>query len=243
MIRIRNLLSLMACSWPEPLSWGRRLQPARATFEIRYSTDGGSTFSTAVSDGSAGDLNPGTGTIEVDVDGLLVTATTSGGTSSSLSTMDINVQSTGVNTPASSTTIIVQASMDNLLTAPPPLVLLNRFTDDSIPAVSTTAESWISTGNSLFTTSGASVVLDTLGIAPAIAPGFLAFGEFTAGSPYTVTEQVSVAPYAADTGLNIDNNDRIVSTPAPAGLLLVLSGLPMLGLGMWLHRRRNLTAA
>jgi len=39
--------------------------------------------------------------------------------------------------------------------------------------------------------------------------------------------------------LNYSTNTQLAATPAPAGLLLILTGLPALGFGGWLRRRNN----
>jgi len=215
---------------------------AQATFQIRVSTDGGANFGAAVSDNQIGqDFNPATGIITINVGGLLVTATTTGGTSQPLSTLTLNVSSTGVGTVASSTGLVVQASMDFLQTAPPPQTLTSRFTDSTQPLLQTgfpTSRTWIDQSNTLFGTTGGGIKLDTGNLSPSSATNVYSFSGST---PYSITTQIVTGPYDANTELSLNTTDRIV-VPVPAGLVLVLTGIPALGLGTWFRRRRKVTA-
>jgi len=57
------------------------------------------------------------------------------------------------------------------------------------------------------------------------------------GLPFSMTQEVTFV-LAAGASLTL-NGQSVVATPAPAGLLLALSGLPLLGLGRWLRRRKQ----
>jgi hypothetical protein len=64
---------------------------------------------------------------------------------------------------------------------------------------------------------------------------------WTGTDPFSMSTRTVLTFGVAGTA-SIDNNNRVV-TPAPAGLLLLLSGSPMLGLGYWLRRRKTAAAA
>jgi len=236
--RIRNYLPLVAVLVGAAVL-GAPSQ-ARAGFVIRYSTDGGATFSSPISDNAFGDNNLNVGVISINVDGLSITATTSGGTSTALSSIDLQVQQIGLVT-TSSGDVIVQASLDGLLTVPAPQTLINRFTDNTLPVNGdvATGETWIANGPGNFVTSGGSLVLNTGTVNPSPIP--TNYG-FSASSPYTITTQVHTV-FNAGVALQIDNNNLITGAPAPAGLLLALTGLPVLSIGTWLRRRQSRVAA
>jgi hypothetical protein len=61
-------------------------------------------------------------------------------------------------------------------------------------------------------------------------------GIFTRSGNYSLT---SVANFTLSGGGKANFSDHInVTTPAPAAVVLILSGLPFLGIGTWLHRRK-----
>ena len=237
--RFRNLLPLVAMALVAVAILGAPTQ-ARADFEIRFSTDGGATFSTPVSDNGPGDNNSTVGVISVNIDGLSITATTSGGTSATFSNIDLQVQQIGAGTSAAGN-VVVQASLDGLLTVPSPQTLTNRFTDNTLPANGdvATGETWIANGSGNFVTSGGSLVLNTGTVNPSPTPTDYSF---SASTPYTITTQVHTV-FIAGADLQLDNNNQITGAPAPAGLLLALTGLPVLSIWTWLRRRQNRVAA
>jgi hypothetical protein len=59
-------------------------------------------------------------------------------------------------------------------------------------------------------------------------------------TPFSLTN-VSYFTFTAQAGdyANLSNSVSTVATPAPAGLVLILSGVPCLGVGAWLRRRRQ----
>jgi len=211
---------------------------ASAAFQIRYSTNGGATFSAPVNDNGPGDNNLTLGTIDINVGGLNITAHSGGSTAPDFTLVDLQVQSSGRG-PTAAGRVIVQVTMDGLQTAPPPQILINSFTNNSLPVGSATGTTrfWIDSADGLFTTSGGSIVLDSGTLAPHPATAFA----FSAVPTYSITQQIDVT-YAARSSLGFDSNTTIV-TPAPAGLIAAISGIPVLGFGTWIRRRRNQVAA
>jgi len=213
---------------------------ADAAFQVRISTDGGATFGAAVSDGGLGDQNGLAGAITVDIGGLSITAVASGGTSATLSVLDLQVQQIGLGTTAPGN-VVVQASLTDLVTAPPPLFLINRFGDATLPVggdTVATARTWIDQSNTIFGTTGGGIKVDTGDLLPT-APATTTFGSFTANPLYSITAQIHTT-FDAGVALGLDSNNRIVNTPAPAGAVLAVIGLPVL---CWLRRRQNRMAA
>lgn len=77
---------------------------------------------------------------------------------------------------------------------------------------------------------------------PASAPGNLVVSAGgTAFAPYSMTAR-TVFSGGAGSGFSLDNT-LTFSVPAPAGLVLAATGLPVFGLGAWVRRRRVAIAA
>jgi hypothetical protein len=194
--------------------------PAWADFELRYSTNGGATFTTIT--GTVG--TP----IVATVDGLNVIASTTSSISTGLSTIDLNVNGT-----ATSPNIVVQATMTSVTTAPPPQVLTFAYTGSLIGAVTGvtfTMQTWVDNANADF------------GIPGTFSPGAKnvpssGSATFNGVVPYSVTVGTNLS-YTGLATISSDNNDAITPAPAPAGLLLLVSGAPALALA-WLRRRKT----
>lgn len=204
---------------------------AEATFQLRYSTNGGATFTT-ITDNLAGDTDGVSGSIAVATfAGISIHASSTAGTSSTLSTLDLAVSGTPT---AGSINLVVQASISGLITAPPPQLLSWRMTSASF-ITGTAVETervWVD-ADGLNTFGTGSILADSGNRTP---PSFSGTS-FSGATPYTMTNEYRISgTVSAGDSLSIDNNDRITS-PAPAGLVLALTGVPVLGLGAWLRRR------
>ncbi len=186
-------------------------------FLLRYSTDGGATFSPAVQDNMAGDSNPAAGIIAVNIGALTLNATVSGGTSTPVSVVSLQIQGTAA---AGTYDLVVQASLDGLQTAPPPQTLINSFSDATLPHITETARTWIDNNNNDFGISGGAntnIVLDTQDLPPTGPSTY----QFNASVPYSITTQIhtqftSVA--GSETTLSVLDNNRITpsSMASPA---------------------------
>lgn len=203
--------------------------PAEATLAIRLSTDGGSTFGAPITDA----------TLPLSISGFFVAAdsadaktTATVGVASTL--LDLAV-SGGINPGAYN--LVIQASVDGITTGPPIQTLIYAFTGSILPpgsGLTATMRSWIDDDNNLFGIAG-TIVGDT-GNNPVPSGGSL---DFTAGAPYSVTAEIRITGTSSShASLSLDNNNLITPAPAPAGLLLALSGGPALAVGAWLRRRR-----
>jgi len=62
-------------------------------------------------------------------------------------------------------------------------------------------------------------------------------GVFSRTGAYSLTTKVTLTIKAGQT-VNFSNSENVTATPAPAGIALLLSAVPALGIGGWLRRRR-----
>lgn len=220
---------------------------ARADFELEYSTNGGSTFTTLgvmVGVGGSESVTIFSGLVL----GVTVTTTSSGSglTTPALTTLDVTLQ--GTDAPGSSVAVtrnlVVVASIDGVLTAPAPQIL--QYTDSAsvlggVSAVSTTENTQISSaGSTLFPTTG--IIAQTGPTSVANQTSTTNTLGFSGTVPYTATASIAVNyTIAANSfaSLSLGNNNQITPTPAPAGLVLLASGAPAFCL--YLLRRRKAT--
>ncbi len=128
----------------------------------------------------------------------------------------------------------------------PPLATLTSSSTLNTQSGSTTetATSYVDLGDALFGTSGAATAPLTV-----TASGQGGYGSgsdttsFSASGTYSLTNEVSYT----FTGVTAANQELIsegnvsttVTTPVPSTAVLALSGLPLLGLGLWLRRRKT----
>jgi len=165
----------------------------------------------------------------VKVDNLTITATATTFLSTDLTTMDLHVSGTQASQPYN---ILVQSSVTEVPTTPPPQTLSWIFTSSSIlTGLVEKAQGWVDQSDVVFATGGA-----TTGSLTAPASGSKQFSYIPS---YSFTEQYSLVG-TGHRGFQVgaDNNEMISNAPAPAGLALALAGMPGLGLGAWIRRRR-----
>lgn len=233
MIRFRKFLPIVAVL----VGAGMFAAPtqAYADFELRYSTNGGSTFTTVIDNG-VGDLNSNTGNILVNVDGLNITGHGTAASNVQSTLVDLGVS--GNYSAGAALDLIVQVWLNPTLTAPPPQTLTYQFTGSVLPTGSgSIAETtWINNNSTPFDTATGNVL--KVGPLPPTSPAAQT-AQFSATSPYSITvgTEVTIAAGAGLVSISSDNNNQITAAPAPAGLLLMLSGAPILGLACFLRRK------
>jgi hypothetical protein len=205
---------------------------AHADFELRYSIDGGATFSAPITDSG----NPGF--ISVRVDGLTIEATASGSLGASLSSLDLGIS--GQQQVGQNYDLVVQATVTGVPTAPSPQTLGWSFTSGTdLDGLTETAHGWVSTTNTAFDiTTG--IVANT-GSLTAPASGSTSF---SATPPYSWTEQYTLtgtSTGAAGTNISADDSQTITASavPEPATIMTAFAAMPFLGLGAWLRRRKQ----
>jgi hypothetical protein len=193
---------------------------AEAAFQLRYSINGGA-------------FVPVTGSatfIQTQVGGLNIGATATNDTSSNITHIDLAVDGT---VSAGLTSLIVQASLTDINTAPAPQVL--AYTMQGTAPGTVTERADVSTGNGLF--DPATPAGNTTGNQnPDASMNLVGALVVNGGNTYSATLTNSFA-FTGTGVVSSDNGVTITPTPAPAGLLLVLSGTPVLGLGYWLRRK------
>jgi hypothetical protein len=222
---------------------------AHADFELRVSTTGSSgTFTTYFSiDGGAswwtGANNTGTDVgAAINADAMSITATSTDFLSVGKSTMDLGVHGTDTNKAYN---LVVQSTVTSVPTAPPPQTLSWDFTSSSqLAGMTEAAHSWVDQSNQDFGgapggPAGSNVVANS-GTLTAPAVGSTTFSATTPPG-YSWTLQYTLVGTPNDGGgdqISTDDSQKIVNGPVPAGLLLALTGMPVLGLGAWVRRRR-----
>ncbi len=211
---------------------------AHADFELRVSTDGGSSYTYYNSTDGGKTWYTGTsgGTLvgsSVNADNFSIGARSTDSLGKAKSTMDLTVSGTDTSQTYS---LIVQASVTDVPTGPPPQALSWKFTSSSdLAGMTETAQGWVDAGNKAF--SNGSILANT-GTLTAPSSGITAFSD---ANPYSWTEQYMLTGTANDGGgdqISGDNNEKITA-PAPSGLLLGFVGMPTLGLGALIRRRRT----
>jgi hypothetical protein len=177
--------------------------------EVRYSIDGGATFSSPVSDGGSGSINtPISGT------GLTLTADSSDFVAPNVTKLVLGVS--GVTTTNSAFTLVVQASVDFIDTAPPPQTLSFKFTGSTAGSGdSATMETWVDQSNQEFGgalggPAGANVISDTNPVPIDLAGGTTSTGSvtFSGTTPYSLTTQLETTVSAND-GISFNNSNTI----------------------------------
>jgi hypothetical protein len=222
-----------------------------------YSTAGGASVSGATMNGvalSGGTFTPVAGTMTIS--GLVISPSgTTGG-------FKVNTTVTDSNSPGSSVATIDFSSLSikNQSGASGTLSVLNGDTgftsptgakgtlESSISASAAAANgsnatvkwaSFIDTTNAQFgTQQGIAGEPVTLTIAHGGTKSSDLFGSVTpTPTPYSMTEQLSITLANGDSLTDLSGVTNL-TVPVPAGIALVLSGMPVLGLG-WLRARRN----
>jgi hypothetical protein len=141
-------------------------------------------------------------------------------------------------TAGAAETLTIKVSDMGFTTSPEPLNLMYGGTNG--PGTTSSLLAGTGLNNVNFNTGDAS---GTVGPEPTGA--YSGNGGFTVpnngGQPYSLTLAITLNNNGT---AGISSGDgELSAAPAPAGLVLALTGMPVLGLGAWLRRRRVLTAA
>ncbi|HLW64992.1 MAG TPA: hypothetical protein VKS79_06685 [Gemmataceae bacterium] len=228
MIRFFKSLSLAVAAWiVATMAWTPSV--ARADFELRYSTDGGATFTTTTSSG---------GPLSLTVDGLNIAAVSTSSSSTAFSAIDLALSGMP---PSGPVNVIIEATRTSLLTAPQPFTLRYTFGEAFGPPGGISSQIWIDQSNQDFGGAtggpgGTNIVADT-GPHTAVSSGSL---QFNAVPPYSATLETNISFTSNGTNvLSQDSGFTITPTPAPPSFVLLASTAPV-GLGLfWLRRRRT----
>jgi hypothetical protein len=146
--------------------------------------------------------------------------------------------STSTNTTGGAASLEVSATGYNSPVGNP-LTLLSKINGNGNGSGTLTDQGYITTNGALFDTSGATPGLQgPFNINSGY--GNSATTSYTGGTPFTLTDVINVN---LDPGSNTSGDAQLtVTTPAPAGLVLALVGMPVFGVGAYIRRRRAVAA-
>jgi hypothetical protein len=188
----------------------------------------GADFTSASFTGTYGDFHVqvvgGASDNGADLSDLLSSTTSVTNTSSGEHTLHIYVSQTDYTLPAS-TILAVESGMSGTVNSG--TVNLNNI-----------FQAFADAGNNQYGTGDFSN-----GLQSAVASGSTfdtgsAFGKFTRNGNYSMTTEVNF-DLSGGGKANYSDHVNVTPTPAPAGVVLALTGLPVLGVGGWLRRRKQ----
>jgi hypothetical protein len=205
---------------------------ASAAFQIRITAGGGSPFT--LSDGDAGDASGAANEIKYfGFDDLTIHAYMPSPTGVVLHL------SGNVSGPLSS--LRVDATITGISNTPPQTLTYSFTQNQPAPPREITFRTYVDSNNLLYGGDLPGDLLDITSTTPDVNFG-LRTATFNATSTYSVTTSIIVEDIPSEgLALEVDSNNVITPAPAPAGLVLALTGLPLLGVWRW--RRRVTTAA
>lgn len=145
-------------------------------------------------------------------------------------------------TAGAAETLTIKISDTGFTTSPAPLNLFVGGTNG--PGTTSAFIAGTGLNNVVFNTADASTTVPTSGTF-ASGGAFSGAGVFTVpangGNPYSLTVGVTLKNDGSAGASSADAH--LTPVPAPAGLVIALTGMPVLGLGAWIRRRRVVTAA
>jgi len=205
---------------------------------------GGSTPHFDLTSGSGTSNNPGTlGGSNLALSSNEQIATTFGATGGT-HTIRIELSQTGWTSPTGTPLTLSSSAGGSFdyLTGTNPL---------ATQSVAATYQGFLDNTNTLFGLPGAgstpiqnaNASRTTVGTSPLVfSPGTSVNTTVPGGTPFSITDVLTftftLSAGSGQTTANVSAS-TVASVPAPAGLVLALSGLPVLGIGTWLRRRRQ----
>jgi hypothetical protein len=231
--------------------------PAKATFELTIQSFNSSNTllgSVVVDDGSGSDGNAAAGVISYTngafAGGFNLTTTVGTSKPSLTNAIDLsNVTVTAASGFTAGNYIVFTLSDQGFAGATGTGTLTGQASAHMIAGSgSMTFQSWIDRNNGLNAISGAGVVGTAVqgpfnmnpGVSDVTNKGFTP----GPGSLFSMTSVTKFTPGGVGASISLDNTTSVTSSgvPAPAGLVLLLSGAPVLSVGYWLRRRKLLAA-
>jgi len=247
------------CAILAGIAMAAQASPARATFEIFVYDDGKLAFT---STGSATSVSYAGTTTNFSISNGSGTSNNSGSAISFMQLSGNAVVSTTFSVPGTHTLTIVESEDGWTAPAGNPLVLSSAgggsyLLDKSGNSISATYQAFLDTsgklyaGGASFTTPGggsdskqSATATTPIGLPgsftyspnpdSSLVPGAVPFA-FTTVQTYSF----SLVAGSLTNNANASDTSSVTATPAPAGLVLALAGLPCLGIGQWLRRRRQ----
>jgi len=236
MIRFRNSVALVVAVLVGSALLGAPTQ-ARAGFELKVNLGSGDHI---ITDGSAQDSNTAANAItaviiENGFSTTVNTAITNTPGDSTGALLDITYTIISIGGAGGTATITASATGYN---QPPqalnPLTLTSHIGGTGTGSFTVTGQQWVDTTDQLYGMQFSPGAHGPFTTSPYSDSKTVAFNR--GAGPFSLTDQLTIT-----LGANSSTTGDLQSTvpvPAPAGLLLALSGLPVLGVGGWLRRRR-----
>jgi len=241
MIRLRNLLPLATIV--AGLAALAMPSSAKAAFQLKLQEDGGAvtTITNPVSAGPAS-FSGVFGDFLIGIS--FGNSNSPGGPNGVVNQSTISI----TNLSGATHTLHVSASAQDFTTpnSPPPLTLLDTVSGSLIAGTLTGDwQGYADSTNALFGTGFAGQLLTFS--ANTLSTSFSEDGSVTGFSPNGATYSISVfgnLTLAGGTSVTLagGNAQTLAAVPAPAGLILALTGLPVFGAAGWMRRRRAVTA-
>ena len=238
MIRLRRLLPLAAAALFGATVLGAPTE-AQAAFKLTIAESGGA--SVTIEDGGSGDLASQSGTImfagALGDFNIQLSMGTSTANPNGIGPAQLTINNTSISSGGFSGTRTITITLEDTGFTSPGVGngnMLSQLSTTQVPTgTSVTFQSILDnpgTGNDY---SGTLLSLNTVG--GSSANDFVEIGS----SPYTLRNVTTYTMVGQGSGnmITVQSTGATVVTPAPAGLILALSGLPVLGLGCWLRRR------
>jgi hypothetical protein len=220
--------------------------PAAATIEVDYSIDGGArTFGAASATNTVIWTQTGLGGL-FDVTLSFNTSNAPGTPQLATVTGSQNqVFTTATYSGEHHLTFFISANGFTSPQSPPPTQLSVAATTllaNSVNPVVTTYTGFASTSNALFDMSQTSTPTGNYS-----ANGQFGSGSGSAlsslfspnGATYSLTKRLDLDITGPAGITNLSSNLQVTPTPVPAGIVMALSGMPVLGIGAWMRRRRQ----
>jgi hypothetical protein len=219
--------------------------PSEAGFKLVLTDNLGNT-SGVISDGGGGDSNPVVGAITwIGAVGNFTVNVTTGiskpvfPNTPTEAKMDLNSVNVAIAGPG---TLTIEVTDTDFSLLPNPQYVLSHAFGGTIAGTgsSATFESFVNASNAEFDTSGA--VSITSGPFGPVAFSDTQSKVFSGSSPFSVTQRMTIS-FGSGGGSYSGDGATTVFTPAPAALVLLASGMPVLGLGYWVRRKKMKLAA
>lgn len=240
---IKKLSTLLVAVFVGVITLGVPTQ-AHADFKLRYSLNGGSTWTEV--DGTSQTIDGVTyWDASVTIGSVNLKANGSSALSVPHSTLDLAVN--GIAAKNTTFDLVVQATVTGVETAPPPQTLTYDFTGgigtNNIGTLTATQRTFVDADNNFYG-EGGTIVADT-GNLPTGSSGTIIFDTnptYSWTAETRLTGKTGNGP-GTGPGVSLDNLSEIAAAPAPAGFVLAVTGMATLGLGAFVRRRRGTPSA
>jgi len=241
-MRIRNLLSVAAAALVGAAVLGSPTR-ADAAFELRLSEDGGAPIVVNVPSSTGPAIYSGLVGSDFLISLSVGTSNSPGGLNGLVQDANITIQ----NLSGSSHVLHISASAQDFTSpnSPPPLYLLDTVSGTLVNgSVSGNFQGFADASNALFGTgfAGQNLLFSAAGLSQSISGNGSAFGFSPNGNPYSISIFANFTIGGGSLLTLTGGNAQTAAAPAPAALVLALTGLPVFGVAGWIRRRRAVTA-